>query len=102
MLARAYCRCNGGDYFVGTMCPMDGWSSPASVELADAVDRLARAGRRLSIEDLRATGVSEATLARTIVIDFGSAASAFDALTPRGYFVAGTWKPLHELGLAFI
>ena len=42
MLARAYCRCNSGHYFVGEYCPFDGWSSSASKELAAVSERLAR------------------------------------------------------------
>jgi hypothetical protein len=90
-MTRAYSRCNGGHYFSGTHCPLDGWSSAASVELAAAAERLIRNGRVPSIEELRMAGVAEEALSRTIVIEFGTRASAFDLIAPEGYIVDGTW-----------
>jgi hypothetical protein len=98
----AYCRCNGGDYFRdGGSCPLDGWSSPESLELADAVEQVRAAGRELSIAELRKVGVSQATLARTIVVEFGCEDAAFEALTPAGYVIDGEWRPLNCLGERF-
>ena len=98
---RAYCRCNSGHYFQGEFCPFDGWSSAASKELATAVERLTGAGQELSLAALRKAGVSRETIERTVVVEFGSAASAFDALDPRGYVVNGEAKPLVKLGGSF-
>ena len=101
-MKHAYCRCNGGDYFrEGGACPIDGWSSPQSIELADAVERVRNAGRDLSIAELRRLGVSDATLARTVIIEFGSEDAVFEALTPEGYVVDGRWKLLRHLGERF-
>jgi len=86
---RAYCRCNNGHYFQGEFCPFDGWSSPASGELAKAVLQLASDDRKLSLTALRQLGLSEATLERVVVIDFGCKASAFDALAPQEYVING-------------
>lgn len=98
---RAYCRCNSGHYFSGDSCPYDGWSSPASRELSDAVARLAKAGKIPSIEELRNLGVSSETLWRTIIISFGVGASIFEALSPETYVVKGEAKPPRELGVGF-
>jgi hypothetical protein len=100
--ARAYCRCNSGHYFQGSHCPFDGWSSPESAELAEAVARLRAKGGSLSVDLLSEAGVSEATLARTIVIEFGCAASAFEAIAPEGLIVDGAWRPLLTLDAAHL
>lgn len=98
---RAYCRCNSGHYFSGESCPYDGWSSPASRELADAVARLAKAGKEPSIEELQGLGIGSETLWRTIIVSFGVGASIFDALAPDTYVVKGETKPPKQLGLGF-
>src|SRR5262245_41844319 len=101
MIRRAYSRCNSGHYFMGEFCPFDGWSSPASKELTAALKRLARSGCNVSLEELREAGVSEATLARTIVIEFGSSASAFEAVSPEDYVVNGETLALKDLDESF-
>lgn len=98
---RAYCRCNSGHYFSGESCPYDGWTSPASRELVDAIARLAKAGKDASIEELKALGVSSETLWRTIVVSFGVGASVFDAISPDTYVVKGETKPPKQLGVGF-
>jgi len=103
MSKMAYIRCNSGHYFVGTHCPLDGWDSPESHELSQALERLVSEGHEVSIDALRGIGVSEAAMKRTIVIDFGSDSSAFDALVPEGYFFEGIgYKTMFELGLDFL
>src|SRR5260370_41749182 len=82
---RAYCRCNSGHYFQGEVCPFDGWSSAASRELAAAVDRLNREGEQVSVAALRKAGVSRATIEHTVVLEFGSDASIFEALAVKEY-----------------
>lgn len=101
MSTRAYSRCTSGHYFTGEFCPFDGWSSAAAVELAEAVVRLQQLGRELSLAELRKAGVSEAALARSIVVDFGCDASAFDAVWPKEYVVNGVTKPPMKLGPNF-
>jgi hypothetical protein len=98
---RAYFRCNSGHYFSGESCPYDGWSSPASRELTEAVAHLAKAGKEPSIEGLRELGVSKETLWRTIIVSFGVGASIFEALAPDTYVVNGETKPPAKLGLGF-
>jgi hypothetical protein len=99
--ARAYCRCNGGHYFIGEYCPYDGWSSAASKELMEATEQLEKLGKETSIEELRSIGVSNETLWRTIVISFGTNASIFEALSPASYVVKGEAKPPHKFDLGF-
>lgn len=101
-MIRAYLRCNGGHYFAASHCPLDGWSSPASQELAAAVDELAQRGAAPSVEQLRTVGVSEETLARIIVIEFGSSWSAFELIAPEGYVVDGEWIQQRDFDARFI
>jgi hypothetical protein len=79
MTTRAYCRCNGGHYFIGEFCPFDGWSSQASRELTEASERLGEAHQEISVESLRKAGVNDSTIQRTILITFGADESVFDA-----------------------
>jgi len=53
------------------------------------------------LEELRKSGVSDATIARTIVIEFGSEASAFDAISPAHLFVNEEAIPLTDLDANF-
>ncbi len=101
MTAHAYCRCNSGHYFRGEFCPFDGWSSPASRELTKALEQLGRDHQNVSLEELRKAGVSQATLERTIVIEFGSCASAFEAVAPQEYVVHGEAKSVRQLDRSF-
>jgi hypothetical protein len=101
MTNRAYCRCNSGHYFSGEFCPFDGWSSPASRELTEAVARLSGCHRGPSLEELRKAGVSQATLARTIVVAFGSDGSAFEAVSPQEYVANGEARTVRQLDRSF-
>jgi hypothetical protein len=51
---------------------------------------------------LRAAGLTESALKRTIVIDFGSNDSAFDAISPAGYFVNGQWIKQRDFDETFL
>lgn len=90
MARRAYYRCNGGDYFRGTdNCPVDGSHAPGALLLAAAEQRLIEGDRELSIELLRQIGLSDAVLARTIVIEFADDESMFEAMAPESYIIHG-------------
>lgn len=102
MTTRAYSRCNSGHWFQGSCCPLDGWSSQASEELAQACQRLRETDRPISIATLLEAGVSPASLSRIIVIEFGSVTSCFDAIAPQGYVVDGNYSPIDELEDAFL
>jgi hypothetical protein len=97
MITRAFCRCNSGHYFTGEHCPFDGWSSDASRELTVAVKQLEAAGRKITLAELKKTGVSEDVRARVVVMEFGSREAAFEALAPELCVVHGEAKPLREL-----
>jgi hypothetical protein len=48
-------------------------------------------------------GVSEAAIERTIIIEFGSKASAFSGFVPEGYMLEdGTYATILDLGRDFI
>jgi hypothetical protein len=65
------------------------------------VERLAGAGQAVSLVALRQAGISQETLERTIVIEFGAVASAFEALDPHAYVVNGEAKRVIQLGRSF-
>lgn len=98
----AYSRCNGGHYFRGSHCPLDGWSSQASKELDKACQLLDDQGRALSVAALREAGVSPESMKRIIVVDFGCESSVFDLIAPEGYVVDGEWQELSEVGERFL
>lgn len=97
-MTHLYFRCNGGHYFrAARACPFDGWSSDG-IEHAIAIFEQLRAAGAPTIDALRRSGVSPALIARTLVIDFGNDASAFDALVPERYIHAGREVLAHEVG----
>jgi len=101
-MTRAYCRCNSGHYFVGEFCPLDGWSSSESTELKKVVEQVVGTGEEPSLVRLRAAGLSDSALRRTIVIEFGIDECAFDAISPEGYFVDGHWIKQRDFDQRFI
>ncbi len=101
-MIRVYCRCNSGHYFAGEICPLDGWSSSESLELADSVDRLRASGTRACLEQLRLGGASEEAIKRAIVIEFGSDSAVFEAIAPAGYMIEKEWRAIEKLGPEFM
>ena len=89
VLTHAFSRCDGGHYFEGEFCPFDGWSSESSRELSAAVQRLRAKDAAVTMKELRAAGVSSEALPGTVVMNFGSAAVAFEGLLPRELVVNG-------------
>ncbi len=98
----AYIRCNSGHYFTGEFCPLDNWSSAESKELVEAIGELGTTNHEISIESLQELGVSEATIRRTIVVDFGSNDTVFEAISPDGYVINGEWLPLSKASEDFL
>ena len=98
MTIRAYYRCNSGHYFRTEACPFDGWWSMESVELGQAVERLAADGKPPSLDTMREAGIAPNVLKRTVVIEFGDDATAFEALSTEGYVIEGRWFPSRNLG----
>jgi hypothetical protein len=101
MVAKAYWRCTSGHYFSGEACPLDGWSSPESLELARATRSIASRGGNISLAELQRAGVSSGALNRAIVIEFGSPLAVFDTLVPEGYVINNQYRRMRELGLDF-
>ncbi len=101
-MKRVYCRCNGGDYYTGSHCPFDGWSSQATIDIAAAVERLLSTGREPSVDELRAVGLSDEALQRVLVVEFPSPLTAFDALMPDRFIIGGEEKLLKDLPAAFM
>ena len=66
------------------------------------IKRVTASGQEPSLRALREAGLSKAALQRTIVIEFGTDACAFDAIAPEGYVICGVWKPLSALDEHFI
>jgi len=97
-MIKAYFRCNGGDYFDGSSCPFDGWSSPELHEFLAACRTLTVSGRSPSIDAFRSLGMSNEALMRVIVVEFGSEAAVFEALSPNAYIKDGTERRLGSLG----
>ena len=101
-MVRVYCRCNGGHYFVGEYCPFDGWSSPESKAITAAAQRLKAEGVTPTVDALRKACLSPNALARAVVVEFGSADSAFEALAPETYVVGGQARTLKNMGLSHL
>ena len=98
-ISRGYCLCSDGHFSFGRYCGEDGSTSRAQEELNDALDRalsewgIVTFNEKLSIGVLRDLGVSEATLARALVAQFGAESSVFSTLIPRLCIVNGEEKP---------
>jgi hypothetical protein len=95
-MVRVFMRCNSGHYFAGPVpsCPLDGWSCSETNLIFKAAQRLSAAGVMPTIERLRAEDISQEALDRTIIIQFGSDASAFEALAPEGYILGEAWRSI--------
>ena len=66
-----------------------------------AVKHLKSHREDVSIAALRNGGLSDETLSRVIVVEFGGEGSVFDAVDPKGYVVNGKWSLLRDLGEGF-
>jgi hypothetical protein len=97
-MVKAYFRCNGGDYFEGGSCPFDGWSAPEVREFLDALRTLTARNQPPSMEAFRTLGLGAATLKQIIVIEFGSEAAVFEALSKRLYLKDGVERKPGNLG----
>lgn len=95
---RVFVRCNSGHYFHGSVCPFDGWTMDGFEKVVIAELRLVDKGQRPSIAGLREEGIAEEVLDRTLIIEFGSEASIFEALDPAGFIFDGEWVPLRSAG----
>ena len=93
----AYARCVDGHYFVGSACPLDGWSSDA-VRQIDHISNLLRAeGHEISIDLLREHGCGEEAIRRAVVVEYGAPDAAFDAIEPAALIIDGKHVMLRDL-----
>ena len=103
-MLRAYIRCNGGDFFRSTHCPIDGWSGPPVTEFLDALQRLEAEGKEPTLAAFRNLKVSESVLRNILIIEFGDdeMVSAFGVLSPdpstKNHSIMRFGKLRHPLG----
>jgi hypothetical protein len=95
-MTRVYWRCNGGHYFSSLNSPFDGWSSDELSQLKTAAKKLKIRGANPSIAALGDGGASELALRRALVVEFGSARSAFEAIAPDYCVIHDTSMRLHR------
>src|ERR1043165_6824053 len=80
-MRRAYVLCSNRDhYFTGRCCPFDGWGPPRVVAVAEAAERIHRAGAALSIAALAEAGGDAEPLATWVAAKFGSERAALRAI----------------------
>lgn len=96
-----YFRCNSGHYFrasaeSGDCCPLDGWSLLGLEAVRAAEASLVADGKAVTIEALRAGGAPGGALQRTLLVEFGSDDSVFEALSPEGFVLDGRFVTLVE------
>jgi hypothetical protein len=72
-----------------------------SVKLEKVITDLLAASTEPSLAELKKAGFTDTDLKRVILIEFGCKESAFEALSPEGYFVDGQWMKISDLGEAF-
>ena len=101
-MKRAYCRCIRDHYFTGQVCFLDGWSAASAVELDAALRHFSGSGDELSVERPREAGVSEASLDRIVIVEFGPRATVFDLLSPEGYVIDGKWVERGHLAIELL
>ena len=101
MTTSAYFRCNEGHLFRGSACPLDGWTSTDVASLENALIKISEQGIPISLQALQSHGLTEEAAKRTIVLESGSDAFEFDALSPDGYVIEGKWKKLSDTDQAF-
>jgi len=77
VVVRLYLLCGGCDGSDALYSEVDVCSSPEARDLAGTAARLTSTGQSVSIDRLRTEGITDATLRRVIVVEFGSAWAAF-------------------------
>ena len=84
-----YFYCNGGDYFSGDSCPLDGFSTPEIQATQRLIDDMLAKGNSLSIAALREAGADPGVLGSALLIEKSSSMSTWSYFTP----TAGTFCP---------
>lgn len=101
-MRKIYWRCNNGHYFSTPHCPFDGWSSSGLQQLFEIVSRSPDQGQSVTIEDLRARGLSQELLDKVIIIEFGGERSVFEGFEPTAYVIEGQHVPLRKLSREYL
>jgi hypothetical protein len=80
-----YTRCSGGCLFSGERCPLDGWASPATLQIFRLKLALRAAGVEPTLERLRAElagSVDQLTLELLVEVAFPDKESVLSAFAP--------------------
>ncbi len=94
-----FVRCDSGHYFrAQSTCPFDGWSCEGVDFAFQAFTELRADPMSRTIGGLREKGVPENVLERLIIVEFGSEASAFEALAPERFLRARREAPGQGVG----
>jgi hypothetical protein len=80
-------------------CPFDGWAVAELPHVATLVETL---GPASSIDAIKASGVSAELLSRLLLIEFGSAESAFEAISPGHVLIDGRILEAAEMPLRLL
>lgn len=65
-----YFHCNGGEFFSGARCPIDGVGNEETEQIVRVVAELRKSGIDITRQALEAAGVSKGTLACVVVVEF--------------------------------
>jgi hypothetical protein len=77
-----YTHCNGGEFFSGPYCPIDGVGDDISKTLVEAVTELRSTGKDIGLDALERAGVPRNQLADVIVVEFPSEEVAWEFFRP--------------------
>lgn len=97
-----FTRCTSPHYFRGTQCPFDGWFHEARQTLAAALDACATSGTEPTIAVLGSLGVDNDLLGRVIVVEFGDAATVFEAIAAEAFWIKGNLVGAYDRDPEFI
>jgi len=98
MRRQLFFRCNSGHYFHGVGCPFDGWTMDGVQAAAEFFARLEPDGTAAGLDCLRPLNPSAELMRRMMIIEFGDADAAFDALVPDRYMYKGHEVRWDEIG----
>lgn len=77
MRVLVYVQCMDGEFFLGNVCPNDGWVSPLAERVANAVSIH---GTQVTLDLLRAEGLTDDELDHVLIVHQSERAPVFDVL----------------------
>ena len=101
-MRKIFFRCIRGHYFQDTCCPWDGWSHQAFDKVLDEAERIEARGDLLSIDKLKEAGIPDEIFKRILVVEFGCAESAFDAINPKELIVGNDVLDISTVSSEFL